>query len=241
MQANKKQLEILLIEYFRTCFSDFPKGMLVPSESPDFIVHFKNHHRLGIELTRLNPANAESISVLQSEQQKSEDNVVSISKTVFESQSAAKLFVKFLFSKKYTIEKQREMALAVRLSSVIRQKVNKMNCNSFFTIHLSRPELPVEIDKVLIINHPGMSMSVWERSNNLGVSVDVVDDIRSSIVKKDEKLRIYQKQRLNYYWLLIFTLIWQKRCKTIILIPGFSMYFFSTLSNQVFFNWFDTF
>ena len=51
-----------------------------------------------------------------------------------------------------------------------------------------------------------MQISAWERANNLGVSNDVVDDIKCSIHKKDEKLlRLYQKQRLNYYWLLIFT------------------------------------
>jgi hypothetical protein len=50
-----------------------------------------------------------------------------------------------------------------------------------------------------------MQNSVWERANNLGVSNDVVFDIRYAIHKKDEKLRLYQKQRLNYYWLLITT------------------------------------
>ena len=51
-----------------------------------------------------------------------------------------------------------------------------------------------------------METSAWERANNLGISNDVVDDIRRAIHKKDEKLlRLYQKQRLNYYWLLITT------------------------------------
>jgi len=50
-----------------------------------------------------------------------------------------------------------------------------------------------------------LEMAVWERSNNLGVSNNVVDDIRNAIHKKDEKLRLYQKQKLNYYWLLITT------------------------------------
>ena len=50
-----------------------------------------------------------------------------------------------------------------------------------------------------------MHISAWERANNLGISNDVVFDIRHAIHKKDEKLRLYQKQRLNYYWLLITT------------------------------------
>jgi hypothetical protein len=58
---------------------------------------------------------------------------------------------------------------------------------------------------VLIVYHPGLEMSVWERSNNLGVSNNVLDDIRKAIHKKDEKLKLYRKQHLNYYWLLITT------------------------------------
>ena len=58
MQHDKKQLEILLMQYFRESYSNFPKGLVTPFESPDFIVSFKNHHLLGIELTRLFPGNA---------------------------------------------------------------------------------------------------------------------------------------------------------------------------------------
>jgi len=57
----------------------------------------------------------------------------------------------------------------------------------------------------MIAYHPELKESVWERSNNLGVSNNVVDDIHLAIAKKDEKLRIYQKQNLQQYWLLITT------------------------------------
>ncbi|MDO8952379.1 MAG: hypothetical protein Q7U86_07125, partial [Draconibacterium sp.] len=66
--------------------------------------------------------------------------------------------------------------------------------------------LPKGLKEILIVNHPIMEISAWERSNNLGVSSDVVDDIRRTIHKKDEKLlKLYQKQMLNFYWLLITT------------------------------------
>ena len=55
------------------------------------------------------------------------------------------------------------------------------------------------------MHHPDLNIPVWERSNNLGISENVVDDIRETIKKKDEKLRLYQKQHLNYYWLIITT------------------------------------
>lgn len=62
MQPDKKQLEILLVNYFRVCYDEFPKGLLSPSESPDFIVKMRTRRELGIELTRLNPATEISLT-----------------------------------------------------------------------------------------------------------------------------------------------------------------------------------
>jgi len=50
-----------------------------------------------------------------------------------------------------------------------------------------------------------MTTSIWERANNLGLSNNVVADISHAIQKKDEKLRIYHRKKLNLYWLLITT------------------------------------
>ena len=205
MHSDKKQLEILLLEYFRESYSDFPKGILAPSESPDFIVSFKNHHLLGIELTRLNPGNAVSQTPEQIVETALREKIIELGQGIFEKHLPHRLFVKFLFSEKKKIEADCEMILAVQLSSIIREKVKDRNRDVFFRISITQPELPEELESVLIVNHPELIISIWERSNNLGVSTNVVEDIRNSIHKKDEKMRLYQKQRLNYYWLLIFT------------------------------------
>ncbi len=183
----------------------FPKELLLTSESPDFIVSFKNHHLLGIELTRLYPGNAIVPTTEQIALNATRERIIELGKTIFEENLPHRLFVKFLFSEKYNIEEDREMVISVQLASIIRGKVKNLNPKAFFRISLSQPELPKKVENVLIVQHPELKTSVWERSNNLGVSNDVVDDIRTSIHKKDEKLGIYQKQRLNYYWLLIFT------------------------------------
>lgn len=205
MHPDKKQLEIVLLEYFRESYSDFPRGAIVPSESPDFIVSLKNHHLLGIELTRLNPGNAVIQSPAQIAAIASRERIIELAREIFEKHLSHRLFVKLLFAEKTNINVDREMVIAVQLSSIIREKVKDRNRNVFFRISLVQPELPGEIESVLIVNHPQLINPIWERSNNLGVSTNVVEDIRSSIRKKDDKMRIYQKQHLNYYWLLIFT------------------------------------
>ena len=50
---NKKQIESDIINLFREQFPGFPKGLLKPSESPDFILSITPRRKIGIELTGL--------------------------------------------------------------------------------------------------------------------------------------------------------------------------------------------
>lgn len=205
MQHDKKQLEILLMQYFRESYGDFPNGKLNPSESPDFIVQMKNKHILGIELTRLNPANAIPPDDNGYYEIEFREKLIEQTKELYEQSSQLKLFVKFLFSENHKIKPEQEMMVSVQLVNEIRKAVGNRNKDAFFKETIPESQLPKGLESVLIVNHPVMETSIWERANNLGVSNDVVDDIRKSIHKKDEKLKLYQKQHLNYYWLLVFT------------------------------------
>lgn len=53
MAFPKKEKEITTIRYFRDKYPEFPKGKLVPSESPDFILKGNAKTSIGIELTHL--------------------------------------------------------------------------------------------------------------------------------------------------------------------------------------------
>lgn len=50
---TQKEEEKLVMQMFRKSYADFPKGRLVISESPDFILIINRHTRLGIELTQI--------------------------------------------------------------------------------------------------------------------------------------------------------------------------------------------
>ena len=205
MQPVKKQLEIVLVNYFREKWSAFPKGNLEPAESPDFILSLKNHQKIGIELTRLNPVNSNVPDEKQLEIIGEIEHLIEIARNIFENELPYKLFVKFLFSDEVLIGSERQMTVAVQTASVIRKALKNKKQGSFFQILLQSRELPPGISEILIVGHPVLEISLWERSNYLGISNNVVDDIKKSIHKKDEKLKLYQKQRLNYYWLLITT------------------------------------
>ena len=98
MQPDKKQLEMLIVNYFRVCYKDFPKGQLYPSESPDFILTMKTRHEIGIELTRLTPDIVDYKDENKMAHINVREEIVGLSKELFEQNSSLKLFVKFLFS-----------------------------------------------------------------------------------------------------------------------------------------------
>jgi hypothetical protein len=50
---EKKQAEYFIINRFKEHCPDFPKGLLKPSESPDFILDVTPRQKIGIELTIL--------------------------------------------------------------------------------------------------------------------------------------------------------------------------------------------
>jgi len=54
---NHHDEEILILDLFRKNYPDFPKGKLVKSESPDFILRQNYHQSIGIEITRLREVN----------------------------------------------------------------------------------------------------------------------------------------------------------------------------------------
>ena len=205
MQPEKKQLEIVLIDYFRRSYTDFPKGRVVSSESPDFWVRMKSKNVIGIELTRLNPANAIPPDDQRTQEILFRDKLILNAKEIFERNSEIKLLIKVLFSDTEKIGSERAMSVSVRLAGLIRNAIVTNKRDVFKRVLLSKDALPDGLEEVLVIQHPKLKTAIWERSNNLGISNDVVDDIWQAIRKKDEKLRLYQKNHLNYYWLLITT------------------------------------
>jgi hypothetical protein len=50
---KKQQEEKLILKYFIEEYNEFPKGKLIKSESPDFILKTSPKRSIGIELTRL--------------------------------------------------------------------------------------------------------------------------------------------------------------------------------------------
>jgi hypothetical protein len=201
---QKKQLEGLLLAYFKQVYPPFPEGNLVESESPDFLLALNNRFTLGIELTRLYPVSQSLFLEKEILQVKTREELIENTRYLFEGKNSLKCFVKFLFSTTEKIEPGQVFTISVRVFRLILDSVRGFNETGFNQV-LVKKGLPPGIDAILIICHPKLEYSVWERVNNLGNSTDLLGDIKYSIHKKDEKFRLYMKQNLNEYWLLITT------------------------------------
>ncbi len=196
----KKQLEILIIDYFRSANSGFPNGKLKASESPDFVLATLPKNKIGIELTRLYFDNSdigenEVIHNIGRE-------IVSKACEFFEMTSSWKLFVKVSFSDKCKVMQEKQLLLSVLIANAIKESVKAKKAGSFFSIYLTE-NLPDEIDGIFMAAHPSLSSSVWEVAGFSKKSFEIAQLIRQLISKKEDKLRLYQKQRLNQYWLII--------------------------------------
>lgn len=203
MQESKKNLELLLINYFRACYPGFPKGSIQPDESPDFLLKLKNKKTLGIEIIHLHP---KDINVARQELCDHPDiELIESCKELFESRSEFKLFVKFNFDKSHSIIQERILAVSAQVSTLIRKSIEGKNPRSFFYFSISEKQLPNGINDILVIHNPILNESIWEPVNRFGQSQNLIDDIQYLIQKKNEKIEIYRKKQLDKLWLLIIS------------------------------------
>ena len=201
MQEAKKQLELLQINYLRSCYPGFPKGKTVPGESPDFIVRSKHGKRIGIELVRLCP----DLPFGQLSEKQIQQELIHEAWELFERSSDLKLFVKVCFADNKTIGEERVLSVSAILANRIRSVVNNKNQRSFFFHLLTENELPVGIEQLLVVHHPELTEPIWEEANNLGISENIITDLKRVIARKEEKLLLYRKKQLDAYWLVVLT------------------------------------
>ncbi len=201
---HKKSLERLLLDLFLEGYPGLLKGKLVATESPDFILTTSPRVSIGIELTRLYPESRMQQTLNDQILLDTQDQLVRNTQKLFEEKSARKCFCKVAFAEGGIIMQERMLSLSVRLMRVISEKIEQLRPGSAGKVLVER-NLPEGIQSVLVLTHPGLTWSVWERSGNLGISMHLAEDIQGSITKKEEKLKLYIRQNLNEYWLLITT------------------------------------
>lgn len=197
---EKKQIEVILLEYFRQTFGEFPKGKILPSESPDFILKQSARSNIGIELTRLwhtgHTINQHSGSNLF------EIKFIEKVKEHVELYFSAPIFVKIQFAQKQFHDNSFLLSGSIRTAVEIRNSVRNKKYN-FFCVQIKGNTLPVFVKRIVVIGHPILQKSIWEMADIWGKSDNTSEAVRHLIEKKNDKLRLYQSQNLKQCWLVI--------------------------------------
>jgi hypothetical protein len=201
--TEKKQIELLLLEYFRQLCPVFPQGKIIVAESPDFIVDHSPKKKTGIELVRLHPAYMKSSPDFVPLNIMDEGIAALVVKKLAE-MLPRKLFIKMFFKEIPELDQQSLGGVSQKIAGMIAGGI-PLKSHSFFYRRFSGRDFLPGLDSILVIYHPALSLPVCESALLKPFSFSILEDISWSVGKKEEKMPLYFHQGLHQYWLLITT------------------------------------
>jgi hypothetical protein len=203
--TNEKQdeEEISILKYFSKKYSDFPKGKLVKTESPDFILKINPRKSIGIELTKLAQSKFLNQEFTPHQIESLEKDIVKKAKMIYESKHNLKFYLNVFFPGNLKISKNNSSKLANDIAQLIHNKTFEKDSGSYYSINIEKSELPEYIDSILIIYHPEVKGSIWNNAGGYSVPELSKELLEHRINKKEEKLNLYQKRKINKFWLVI--------------------------------------
>ncbi|MBU9491753.1 hypothetical protein [Burkholderia multivorans] len=117
MVAPKKDVEIWRLECFKSFIADFPKGEVVPTEEPDFLI--RGHgHIVGIELTDLHHQTAPG-RIPEQASEAMRRRVVARAQEIYISRQLQPVMASFFLDDRIHIKKSEVEALAEEFANVI--------------------------------------------------------------------------------------------------------------------------
>ena len=195
--------ELNNIELFRYLYNDFPPGKLIRAESPDFIVKDGPGNTLGIEITHvMDRLRAEQVSSDTAEN-RAKKRILLHAREIFEYYSDMKLNVALYFNQDCRPKTGRIIPSAgIIARSVLKRSEGKRPDESFH-LHFRISELEDLLESVTIFRFPSISESGWIDAGAYTLPEIESGMIEKTIIHKEEKLKLYHKKRLRYYWLLL--------------------------------------
>jgi hypothetical protein len=119
--VNKKS-ELFYLEKFKENFPDFPKGKIVPDESPDFLVKAQNEI-VGIEITGFYRQTASSTKPPLQQRQSTRHKIVSLAKSCYDQKGLPPVFASVHFEFNFHCRKTEIQPIAKRLVELAEQSL----------------------------------------------------------------------------------------------------------------------
>lgn len=200
MQHDKYTYEQVILSCFRNDFHSFPKGKLIKSETPDFILKCSPQKQIGIEISRIfKPVNS---TFVFTEGAPVQQEIVRKAQQLFQYNSSHWVYVNVLFKPEIMFTREEVMQYAVRISGAVYQEIKK-HPNHFYRTRLLKIEHLEPIDSIFILSHPDMKQSRWQAQNEWLSPGASIDAIEIALKKKEELYRAYQKEKFYPFWLIL--------------------------------------
>ncbi len=196
--AEEKQIMLL----FRDALKGFPKGKLIKSEAPDFILRQAHKKKTGIEITRLHHKNNERPQPFEtgSKEYLLVDEARNISLAGFKKH----LLVKFIFNET-SFDITDIKLYASFLGLYLGKLLEKQSLKHSWVIN-ANDKLPAFLDAITIAFHPEFRKSSWSPAKNFLLYELKREIIEDSLIRKEEKLSRYRRRDFDRYWLILNTL-----------------------------------
>ncbi len=193
----KTQEEWLVMRSFRDNYPDFPKGKLIKSESPDFTLKLSLTKSIGIELSRIYKNHS------QNPQENKIRSIIYKAHALYTERYKNPVLAHIFFDSDFTSPINDEL-YATKIAIAIIDVVSEYKFGSQYVVQIDQELLPPGISRIIIHGHPTFKNSFWDLRTELSVQ-DLLNHefIQKPLAKKEEKLRTYQKQIHDFYWLIL--------------------------------------
>ena len=200
----KNQEEIQLLRYFKYFYEDFPKGKISKQESPDFILSTSKHYSIGIELTKLflQKKKSESEYFVPLFEEEKQDLIYRV-KTLFKENHDFDISAHFDFSDKYYEINMDLSLLALEVYDSIAFRIKRWSSNDRFYTKIKSEKLPDWLHSIDLIHFPEDRISKWVSCKVNVPTAHFYESLKHSIDHKESKLKLYEKNWCDQYWLLV--------------------------------------
>jgi hypothetical protein len=201
MTASKKKVERWRLEQLRSFISDFPNGVIQPTEEPDFLVN-QQGYVLGIELTDLY-RKAELGQVPEQAAEAMRQRVVARAQQIYCSWQLPPVLASFFLDDRAHIKKPEVDRLARALANLVARNVPEPNS----TIDVTRkwnnaPELPGVLRSLSVHRMDAVSKTFFSSPGATWVVAITREDIMRALSDKEPRYPIY-RGKCDEVWLVI--------------------------------------
>lgn len=204
-QNNKKKEERALLKYFSQAFPDFPKGKIIETESPDFVITSNPKRKLGIELTRLSQPKLSNQEFTIAQINSLKKTISSKAQKLFDSRNDYPLYLSIFFNDNIKVKINDITEIAENIALDVQNHITGSDRKSIFQIKIKNPIAEDYVDLIHGIYHPNVKSSYWSSAGGYVVPALSKEYLVQKIESKEDKLPLYRKRKINNFWLIIIT------------------------------------